>query len=134
MTRDEEITDKYIKGFSAQELSATYGISPRQIQRIVNKAGKIRTISESYILAIKRGRMKYYRKPPELLKQRTSIPHKLRYKVLQDANYRCVLCGATAKDGIRIEIDHIDQDATNNTLDNLQVLCHPCNKGKAYNM
>ena len=43
----------------------------------------------------------------------------------------CQICGYTA-DILPLEIDHIDGDATNNDLNNLQVLCTLCNKGKAY--
>ena len=132
MSRDREIIDKYIGGLSGVELGMAYGISPRQIQRIVKQAGKIRTQSESYRLAIKTGRMKYYKKPEHLKKKRKTISGPLRYKVLERDNHTCQSCGATVKDGVRIEIDHIDDDATNNVIDNLQVLCNLCNQGKSY--
>lgn len=132
MNRDKEITDKYVNGMSAAELSATYHITARQVQRIVNKAGKSRTISESYKLAIKAGRMKYYHKPEHLKKKRTTLTLKVRYQVLKRDNNTCQMCGNTPAQGIRIEIDHIDNDATNNDIDNLQVLCNLCNQGKAY--
>lgn len=132
MNRDTEITDKYVNGMSAAELSTTYHISARQIQRIVNKAGKSRTISESYKLAIQAGRMKYYSKPEHLKKKRKTLTLKLRYQVLQRDNNTCQVCGNTAKQGVRIEVDHVDDDATNNDIDNLQTLCNLCNQGKAY--
>lgn len=128
----KEIANRYKQGEHAQKLADEYGITARQVQRIVKKHGVSRTISESYTLAIKQGRMKYYKKPEHLKKRRKSLPTKLRYAVLQRDNYRCVVCGATAKDGVRIEVDHIDDDATNNEEYNLQTLCNLCNQGKSY--
>lgn len=131
MTRDEQIVLDYLNKLSAAELAVVYDITPRQIQRIVQRAGKQRTISESYRLAIKRGRMKYYHKPEHLKAKRLRLSNKLRFQVLSRYGFTCCLCGATAKDGVRIEIDHIDNNATNNELTNLQVLCNLCNKGKS---
>lgn len=131
MTRDEEITEKYVSGLSAVEISATCNVTPRQVQRIVKKAGKSRTQSESYILAIKRGRMVYYRKPEHLKRKRKTLSLKLRYAILERDNRTCQSCGGTVVDGLRIEIDHIDDDATNNDPSNLQVLCNHCNQGKS---
>ena len=37
----------------------------------------------------------------------------------------CVACGAPATD-----VDHIDNDPTNNSMDNLQPLCHECHSRK----
>lgn len=91
----------------------------------------MRSQSESYRLAIKQGRMKYIKKPIELLKKRKTIPIKLRYKVMNKYKFRCCKCGATAKED-RIQIDHIDDNPSNNNINNLQVLCETCNKGKSY--
>ena len=127
-----EIITLYESGMSSAELSAQFNRTPRHIQRLLKKAGKIRTISESFKLAIKRGRMKYYKKPEYLKVKRTGIPLKLRFFILKRDNFKCVLCGATAQDGTRIEIDHIDNNPKNNIESNLQVLCDKCNKGKAF--
>lgn len=132
--RNQEIVDKYVGGLSSYELSEEYHISARQVQRIVNKAGKARTKSESFVLAIKSGRMKYYHKPEHLLKKnnRKTVQGPLRYAVLERDKHTCQSCGSTVKDGIRLEIDHIDEDPTNNAMENLQVLCNICNQGKSY--
>lgn len=59
---------------------------------------------------------------------------RVRMTVLKEHGARCQCCGATAKDGIRLHVDHIKPrrlfphlalDATN-----LQVLCEVCNHGK----
>lgn len=47
---------------------------------------------------------------------------------------RCQCCGATPKDGVRINVDHIQPRKTHPELaldlNNLQVLCEECNHGK----
>jgi 5-methylcytosine-specific restriction endonuclease McrA len=134
MDRNKEIIDKYVSGSSAAELSTLYNVSVRQIQRIVKKANKQRTISESFRLAIATGRMKYYKKPEHLKAKRKTLTLKTRHTVLNRDDYTCQSCGNTVKQGVRIEIDHIDNDATNNSLDNLQVLCNLCNQGKSYDL
>lgn len=56
----------------------------------------------------------------------------LRFEILKRDDYRCQMCGITAKDGARLEIDHIhpvSKGGSNNTS-NLQVLCRDCNAGK----
>ena len=47
-------------------------------------------------------------------------------------NYTCQICGATVKDGAKLEIDHIvpfSKGGTNKES-NLQVLCQQCNREK----
>lgn len=58
----------------------------------------------------------------------------LRYKVLKRHGARCMLCGRTAADGVKICVDHIKPRAFFPELEleesNLQVLCNDCNMGK----
>lgn len=58
----------------------------------------------------------------------------LRYEALRLYGARCQCCGRTAHDGIVIHVDHIKPRSTHPELEldinNLQVLCEPCNKGK----
>jgi len=59
----------------------------------------------------------------------------LRYKILNKYGRRCMCCGASPDDGSTVlNVDHIKPRHTHPELsldpDNLQVLCHPCNKGK----
>jgi hypothetical protein len=57
----------------------------------------------------------------------------LRYLALRNAK-GCQSCGATAKDGVKIHVDHITprykRPDLSLSLDNLQVLCADCNLGK----
>lgn len=59
----------------------------------------------------------------------------LRYKALKIGNGSCCLCGATAKDGIKLHVDHIKPKSLYPELEydlsNLQVLCEDCNIGKS---
>lgn len=59
----------------------------------------------------------------------------LRYDILKRDQFRCVLCGATAADGITLDVDHEKPRAKFPELayepSNLRTLCDPCNKGKS---
>ncbi|MGO4470373.1 HNH endonuclease [Arthrobacter sp. M-10] len=44
----------------------------------------------------------------------------------------CSLCGTPAVPENPLNIDHIDNDPTNNYAENLQVLCRACNVGKEH--
>lgn len=65
--------------------------------------------------------------------KRKPIKPSLRFEILKRDNYRCQMCGVTAKHGAALEIDHITPVAKGgaNDADNLQVLCRECNAGKS---
>lgn len=69
---------------------------------------------------------------PEPIKRKPIKPS-LRFEILRRDNYRCQMCGVTAKDGATLEIDHITpvSKGGTNDADNLQVLCRDCNAGKS---
>ncbi|QLE83763.1 HNH endonuclease [Shewanella sp. Scap07] len=58
----------------------------------------------------------------------------LRRQALIRYDKKCRDCGATANDGVRLEVDHIKPRSKYPLLeldiDNLQILCSECNKGK----
>lgn len=60
----------------------------------------------------------------------------LRYQVLVKFGARCQCCGASAKDGKQIHVDHIKPRSKYPLLEldfnNLQVLCEDCNLGKLH--
>ena len=70
-------------------------------------------------------------KPPST----PTLTNKLRYETLVKYNARCLLCGATPDDGIRVDVDHVKPVSKYpelvNDPDNLQVLCEACNSGKS---
>jgi hypothetical protein len=70
-----------------------------------------------------------YQKKIERLKMTDS----LRYDILRRDNYRCQICGITAKEGAKLHVDHIMPIAKGGKTvpDNLQTLCDRCNLGKS---
>lgn len=57
---------------------------------------------------------------------------RLRFRVLKRDGYRCQLCGRTAQDGVKLEVDHkvARHNGGSDDPSNLHVLCFPCNRGK----
>ena len=62
-----------------------------------------------------------------------SVSEAVRYDVLKRDGGKCVLCGASPADGVRLEVDHITPRSKGggNEPENLQTLCAPCNRGKS---
>lgn len=130
----EKIKKLYSDGFSAYEIVniLKLSINPRTIQRWLKNDNLIRSKSDSFRLAVNRGRVKYHKKPDKQKNKRITINFKLRYRILSKYSFRCVLCGNTAKES-RIQVDHINNNPSDNSEDNLQALCEMCNKGKYLN-
>lgn len=65
-------------------------------------------------------------------KIRKGISQSLRFDVFKRDLYRCQICGETAKDGLKLEVDHKIPVVKGglNELDNLWTLCFKCNRGK----
>jgi 5-methylcytosine-specific restriction endonuclease McrA len=125
-----QIALKYKSGlYTTESLASQFSLSTKQIQRIAKKEGVIRTQAESNRLMAKY--KNYYHKPDHLKVKRKQLPNALRLHLIRSQPY-CSTCGSTIKDGIRLEIDHIDENPMNNILTNLQVLCNLCNVGKSH--
>lgn len=123
------IANLYKSGqYTTEQIAKRFEIAPRTVQRIAKRTGVLRSLSESNKLVAP---LKHYYKKPEHLKvKRKQLPNKLRYKMITEQPY-CLTCGSTVAEGIRLEIDHIDNNPSNNDPSNLQVLCNLCNRGKA---
>lgn len=108
-------------------------VSPRYIQVVLKSMGYIRNFSQAFNLAIKKGRKSYdaIRKPIKAKEFRKGISLSRRYEIYKRDNFRCSICGETAK-GSRLVIDHIVPIVHGGTdeLSNLRVLCSACNFGK----
>lgn len=67
-----------------------------------------------------------------IAEQRRLVTDKMRYDVLQRDGCRCVICGASAKDGVVLHVDHIVPLAKGglSEMSNLRTLCERCNMGK----
>ena len=57
----------------------------------------------------------------------------LRFLILRRDGYQCQICGRTAQDGVRLEVDHRTARSRHgsNNPDNLWTLCFDCNRGKS---
>ena len=64
---------------------------------------------------------------------RGEVSDSLRYDILNRDNFTCVLCGASAKQGVRLHVDHIIPIAKGGKSipQNLRTLCERCNIGKS---
>jgi len=64
--------------------------------------------------------------------QRKIMTDSLRYDVLKRDAFRCVICGRTARDGVKLHVDHIRpvSKGGKTELNNLRTLCDACNMGK----
>lgn len=127
--RNKLIVNDY-KNFTmtVEKIALKYKMTPRQIQRICKEAGVIRTIAEANKGAARFKNYDSLRIPEELKAKRKKIPPHIRYRILKDHPF-CKICGAKPID-CPLSIDHINGDATDNDLRNLQVLCLVCNYGK----
>lgn len=112
------------------EIASQYGLSSRQVQRIAKKYGVLRTQSESNKLMVPLKNYAALRVPMHLKAKRKQISQRLRYQLISAAE-ACAICFAP-KGTVPFHVDHKDDDATNNELTNLQVICAPCNIGKSH--
>ena len=73
----------------------------------------------------------FYKKTAQY--QRDIMTDSLRYDVMKRDGFRCVLCGASAKDGAKLHVDHIIPVAKGGKteMSNLRTLCSTCNWGKS---
>lgn len=64
--------------------------------------------------------------------ERGRLTPSLRYDIMKRDGFRCVLCGASAKDGAKLHVDHIFPVSKGGKTepDNLRTLCESCNRGK----
>ena len=61
--------------------------------------------------------------PPSEAKIRVPVPKVLASRVLYEHDHTCCVCNERSK---RVQIHHIDEDPSNNAIENLTVLCLSC--------
>lgn len=63
---------------------------------------------------------------------RGGLSLKARFLIFRRDDYRCQICGATAGEGARLEVDHKQPVSKGgaNEVHNLWTLCFNCNRGK----
>lgn len=64
---------------------------------------------------------------------RGEVSDSLRYDVMNRDGFKCVICGASAKEGAHLHVDHIIpvSKGGTSTPSNLRTLCERCNIGKS---
>lgn len=64
--------------------------------------------------------------------KKRKIGLRTRFDVLKRDGYQCQICGATAGDGCKLEVDHKTPKSKGgtDTIGNLWTLCFDCNRGK----
>lgn len=64
--------------------------------------------------------------------EHAKVTRQMRYEVMRRDGYRCVMCGRSARDGVRLHVDHIRpvSKGGKSVMSNLQTLCEDCNLGK----
>ena len=64
--------------------------------------------------------------------ERNKMKLGLRYDIMKRDGFRCVLCGRSASDGIKLHVDHIVPVSRGGKTEesNLRTLCEECNLGK----
>lgn len=65
--------------------------------------------------------------------ERSKMSESLRYDVFKRDNFKCSICGLSAKDGVKLQVDHIIpiSKGGKTEIENLQTLCSRCNIGKS---
>lgn len=127
--RDQRIIKAYAsRQYTTQHIARAFAITTRRVQQLAAKAGIVRTRAEGNRAAAplknkRRIRTKF--RPKD--NNRVPIPARIRQELLRKQPF-CALCGS--KDNL--DIDHMDNNPRNSILENLQVLCNPCNVRKAH--
>lgn len=64
--------------------------------------------------------------------QRSLVTESKRYDIMKRDGFKCILCGRSAADGVKLHVDHIKPIAKYGESDdnNLRTLCEECNRGK----
>ncbi|ADR19991.1 HNH endonuclease [Calditerrivibrio nitroreducens] len=146
MVKEKTITDLIIEFFKKhpkedmphgpvvdwveEQYSKLYNRKPRDTWRSIRRLHQ-----EGFLIKVKKG---IYRYDPDLVadKHLEEFSQELKNQILKRDNYKCVICGRTAKEGYELHIDHIlpKDKGGKATLDNGQTLCSICNfRKKNYN-
>lgn len=127
---EEDIVNHYKNvTMKVEDLAKKYDVTVRTIQRIAKKYGVVRTVAEANKVTAKLKNYSSHRVPEHLKVKRNILKRSIRYELISKHPF-CSTCGSRPQDGVRLEIDHIDNNPSNNNIDNLQVLCMFCNQGK----
>ena len=123
------------QGNNVKGIAETVGVDRRTIYRWLKKGekariGKYANFYSDWLEATEQ--YKLIKPNKGTYNKRRVISGTTRQNVLMRDNYTCQICGATVKNGAKLEIDHIIPQSKGGTNDesNLQVLCQQCNREK----
>jgi len=130
-SKKEKILDHLKKNLNKwihnQELRDLSGLNdvPRTVRLLRQEGWEIDVRGDGYVMltSLAKGVARGKRK---------AINEKVRYQVFSRDAFRCRACGRSAKDGVKLNVDHatpVDWGGTND-ISNLITLCDECNRGK----
>jgi 5-methylcytosine-specific restriction endonuclease McrA len=120
----EELSSPEIVQLLIEKTGISY--SSRQIMRMLTNK---RSQKESFKLAMRKGRVVFTLPIYQEVVTRKNISMRVRYLVMEKAGWKCEKCHNTEK----LTVDHKVALSLGGSdeMENLQVLCWPCNQGKA---
>jgi len=124
--RNNLIVEKYLsqKVFT-ESIAKEFGISTRQVQRIVKNAGVAKTLTERNREMAPFKSYSEKKLPKQITEYRKFIPQDMRYLYLQ-ANPICSVCGIKRGFGFRMEIIVKNLKCSPNDPTNLKTMCRRC--------
>ena len=133
VSKDPEVTIKLKQTLSyARDVIKSHKVDKKLKKKPINnliKSGETDKENNKIVNSIPRND-----KPTDewIYEERIKLTAGLRYLILKRDNFRCVSCGRSAEDGIKLEVDHkIPVVNWGRTVEsNLRTLCRPCNQGK----
>lgn len=138
--RRQQEKQEALKASTLNEEALKLKAAQQKAEDAANKARAEKAKYEKKAAALKNKQPKKTLKPEDMTphqlfmyEQRRLMTDSLRYDVMQRDGFRCVLCGATAKeDGVKLHVDHITPISKGGKTEmaNLRTLCERCNLGK----
>ena len=120
----------------SENRSRMYGRDITQCEHYIYRMRDLLTQKEAEQECMQRDRLERIKSQSErkryIAEQRRIVTASMRYDVMRRDNFRCVLCGASQKDGVTLHVDHIIPLAKGgkSEMSNLRTLCDLCNLGK----
>jgi len=130
-SKKEKILDHLKKNLNKwihnQELRDLSGLNdvPRSVRLLRQEGWEIDVRGDGYVMLTSLAKSAARGK-------REAINEKVRYQVFSRDAFRCRACGRSAKNGVKLNIDHatpVDWGGIND-ISNLITLCDECNRGK----
>jgi len=122
--------EKFLEDFIAISILKGHFMGNKGYElEIMPSYNRIQKLSESYDANIDPIKI-----PEKFVEQKgkRTISLSIRYKVLIRDGRKCVMCGRSPEDGIKLHVDHITPYSLGGltAFENLQTLCEECNLGK----